>query len=132
MNYYLVIAKCGHVGKGRYVEVEFPVYAEDKKSAAQMVLKRGKVKKQLKNAITNVYEISYDEYLAKTNEFNDNTFVRAHTKREITDYIESAEHLISLKRHYKKSFNSREERIMFLFKKNKIMEDLIYAWYLLL
>jgi len=132
MNYYLVIAKCGHVGKGRYVEVEFPVYAEDKKSAAQMVLKRGKVKKQLKNAITTVYEISYNEYIVKSNEFDDNTFVRAHTKKEILDYIESAEQLISLKKHYKKSFNSREERIMFLFKKNKIMEDLIYAWYLLL
>ncbi len=103
MNYYLVIAKCGQVGKGRYVEVEFPIYAEDKKSAAQMVLKRAKVKKQFKNAITNVYEISYDEHLAKTNEFNDNTFVRAHTKREITEYIESAEHPISLKRHYKKT-----------------------------
>ncbi|MBE6138052.1 MAG: hypothetical protein E7176_06625 [Erysipelotrichaceae bacterium] len=127
MNYYLVIAKCGHVGKGRYVEVEFPVYAEDKKSAAQMVLKRGKVKKQLKNAITTVYEISYNEYIVKSNEFDDNTFVRAHTKKEILDYIESAEQLISLKKHYKKSFNSREERIMFLFKKNKIMEDLIYA-----
>jgi len=132
MNYYLVIAKCGHVGKGRYVEVEFPVYAEDKKSAAQMVWKRGKVKKQLKNAITTVYEISYNEYIVKSNEFDDNTFVRAHTKKEILDYIESAEQLISLKKHYKKSFNSREERIMFLFKKNKIMEDLIYAWYLLL
>lgn len=44
-NFYLVTAKCGHVGKGKYYEVDFPVYANDRCEAAQYVLKRSKVKK---------------------------------------------------------------------------------------
>ena len=127
MKYYLVIAKCGHVGKGKYVEVEFPVYAVDKHSASQMCLKLGKVKKHLKNAISNIYEISYEEYLTKLEDYNDNKFVRAHTKKEIVDYIDSAHRLESDKKGYKHSFKSRNERVLYLLKRNKIMEELIYA-----
>ena len=46
MNYYKVLAKCGHVGKGKYTEVAFPIYSESASEAAQYVLKLPKVKKQ--------------------------------------------------------------------------------------
>ena len=126
MNYYLVTAKCGHVGKGRYVEVDFPIYAETKSDAAQMCLRRGKVKKHLKNAISCVYEISLDEYKEKMNVFKDDGYVRAHTKKEIVDYIEDAQYL-NHQRKKKQSFADRYERIAFLMKKNKIKEEHFYA-----
>ncbi len=127
MKYYLVIAKCGHVGKGKYVEVEFPVYAIDKHSASQMCLRKGKVKKHLKNAISSIYEITYEEYLKRLDVYKENQFVKAHTKKEIVDYIESAQKLESDRKGYKNSFKSRSERVLYLLKRNKIMEDLIYA-----
>jgi len=127
MRYYLVVAKCGHVGKGKYIEVEFPIYANDKSTASQLCLKKGKVKKHLKNAISSVCEVSYDIYLNKLNEFKSNLFVKAHTKKEIVDYIETAQILDSSKKKHKKTFDSRKERIMYVLKRNKIMEDLMYA-----
>ena len=62
MRYYIVVAKCGHVGKGKYIDVSFPVVANTGKEAANLILCRSKVKKQLKNAITNVFEVSEDIY----------------------------------------------------------------------
>lgn len=47
MCYYFVIAKCGHVGKGKYIDVIFPIMAETKKEASQMVLLKPKVKKTI-------------------------------------------------------------------------------------
>ncbi len=61
MKYYVVIAKCGHVGNGKYIDVEFPVIAENGSLAAKKILKRSKVKKQLKNAITGVFEVVKEE-----------------------------------------------------------------------
>ena len=43
MNYYKVIAKCGHVGK-KYIEVAFPICAENACEAARKVLNFRKVK----------------------------------------------------------------------------------------
>lgn len=126
MKYYLVVAKCGHVGNGKYFEVEFPIYAESKSEAAQNCLKRGKVKKHLKNAITSVCEITYEYYQELKNQFSNNKFVHAHTKGEISEFIEEA---VELERHqsWKKSFANRAERITYLLKKNKIKEDYQYA-----
>lgn len=127
MNYYLVTAKCGHVGKGKYHEVEFPVYAKSKSEAAQLCLKRGKVKKQLKNAITCVVEITREEYFIKKEEMRNDVYVRAHTKREIGDYIQSAETLCFEKHHRKATFETRKERISFIMKKQRIREEYAYA-----
>lgn len=126
MKYYLVVAKCGHVGKGKYLEVEFPIYAESKSDAAQKCLKRGKVKKHLKNAITSVSEITYEQFKESRSQFEENTFVHAHTKGEIIDYIEIAVNLE--RRHtWKRSFENRVERVTFLLKKNKIKENYQYV-----
>ena len=48
MKYFLVTAKCGHVGNGKYLEIEFPIIARTKKDAAQICLRKPKVKKHLK------------------------------------------------------------------------------------
>lgn len=126
MKYYIVVAKCGHVGNGKYLEVEFPIYARSKSEAAQNCLKRGKVKKHLKNAITSVCEITYEYYQELKNQFSNNKFVHAHTKGEISEFIDKA---VKLERHssWKKNFANRAERIAYLLKKNKIKEDYQYA-----
>ena len=42
MRFYVVTAKCGHVGRGKYLEIEFPIYAESRHDASQMCLQRPK------------------------------------------------------------------------------------------
>ena len=105
-KYYIVIAKCGHVGKGKYVEVEFPVMAESKSEASKRILKAPKVKKQ-------VLEEEY--YIAKIR-YDNNEYVHSHYKREYNyDCLQIKE--LELGKKFSSSFNSRAERIKYYFSK---------------
>lgn len=123
MKYFLVKAKCGHVGRRKYYEIDFPIEAESKKEAAQIVLTKPKVKKQLYNAISLVKEISYEEYAKKLVEHKNDVYIRAHTKKEIIEYIKDAKRLEPKIKKKKKSFNTREERVNYRLKKYKIYDD---------
>ena len=61
-KYYMVIAKCGHVGKKHYVPIKFAVIAEDGKEAAKMVRQFPRVKHNHKDAILSVNKIDYERY----------------------------------------------------------------------
>lgn len=61
MNYYKVLARCGHVKKGRYIEKWF--YVEEEKEAAQIIRNTPRVKHHKKKAIEDVRTISFEEYL---------------------------------------------------------------------
>jgi hypothetical protein len=63
-NFYVVTAKCGHVGRSRYCLKPFYVAAPDGRSAARIVRCTGRVKHHHKDAIRDVAEISAAEYLA--------------------------------------------------------------------
>lgn len=115
-KYYIVIAKCGHVGKGKYVEVEFPVMAESKSEASKRILKAPKVKKQLKNAITCVFEVLEEEYYIAKIRYDNNEYVHSHYKREYNyDCLQIKE--LELGKKFSSSFNSRAERIKYYFSK---------------
>lgn len=129
MKYYKVVAKCGHVGKGKYVEVVFPVCCDDAKSAAHQILKHGKVKKQLKNAISSVCEISLDEYLVLKQENTNNIYLRAHCSQEVNTEILDIKELVFEKNKKKVEFETRREKITYLLKKKKtIMEAYKYEY----
>ena len=63
MRYYKVIAKCGHVGKGKCVLVSFACAAENGKEAAAKVRAYARVKHHHKDAIRNVREIKFEAYI---------------------------------------------------------------------
>ena len=60
--YYEVITKCGHVGKGKYIEVSFPVIAQSKKEAARIARNIPRVKHDHKDAIREVKEITKERF----------------------------------------------------------------------
>ena len=62
MKYYIVTAKCGHVGKNKYILIDFPVVAEDGETAAQIVRLIPRVKHDHKDAIKEVKQVDYDLY----------------------------------------------------------------------
>lgn len=63
MRYYEVIAKCGHVGKGKCVLITFACAAENGKEAAAKARTYARVKHHHKDAIRNVREILFEEYI---------------------------------------------------------------------
>ena len=62
-RYYLVEAKCGHVGKGKCIVKEFPVQAFSKSDAAETVRYMPRVKHDQKYAIRSVVEIDYETFI---------------------------------------------------------------------
>ena len=71
MNYYLVDAQFGHVGRNKYIVKTIATLAENAKEAAKKVRWMPRVKHDRKDAIIDVKKASYDEYIIIKNE-NDN------------------------------------------------------------
>lgn len=63
MNYYKVVAKCGHVGRGHYIIKDFFEKAESGKEAARKVRFAPRVKHDWKDAIISVEIITRNEYI---------------------------------------------------------------------
>ena len=63
MRYFKVVAKCGHVGRHRYIVKDFYIVANDGKEAAFKVRHLPRVKHDRKDAILSVEAIAKDEYL---------------------------------------------------------------------
>lgn len=75
-KFYQVSAKCGHVGKGKYIEVDFAVKASSSKEAASIVKVYPRVKKHLKDVISNVSQIDLYDYIELLNENNKDPYLK--------------------------------------------------------
>ena len=62
--FFEVSAKCGHVGKNKYVIKQFYIKTTNAKEAARIIRFAPRVKHHQKDAILRVTEINYDEYVA--------------------------------------------------------------------
>lgn len=82
MNYYKVLARCGHVKKGRYIEKWFYVEEESKKEAAQIIRNTSRVKHHKKKAIEDVRTISFEEYLLGLKSMGADPYFKAHNSTD--------------------------------------------------
>lgn len=64
-KYYIVIAKCGHVGRAFFVPVPFGVCASSGKEAAELARELPRVKHDYKDAIIGVKEVDEKTYLQR-------------------------------------------------------------------
>lgn len=64
MKYFMVTAKCGHVGKNKYFEGTIYVKAHNGKDAARKVREMPRVKHDRKDAIMAVQEVDFDVFEA--------------------------------------------------------------------
>lgn len=62
-KYFEVIAKCGHVGRTRCVLINFAVKAESKAEAAAKVKEYRRVKRDHKDCIREVIEITFSRFM---------------------------------------------------------------------
>ncbi|GHU62897.1 hypothetical protein FACS189445_6080 [Spirochaetia bacterium] len=61
-KYFSVRCKCGHVGKGNFIPLEYPIYAATAKDAAAIARNKGGVKHHHRDAIISVEEIAQEQY----------------------------------------------------------------------
>ena len=66
---YSVLTKCGHVGRDRYMPINFAVVASSKKEAARVAREIPRVKHHHKDAILEVRQISLNDF-NRLNELN--------------------------------------------------------------
>jgi len=64
VKYYIVTAKCGHVGRGKYLLVNFPVKALSKEEAEKRVMQFPRVKSDLVDAVRGK-EVTPEEFEAQ-------------------------------------------------------------------
>ena len=89
-KYFQVTAKCGHVGKGRYVPINFAVYAENAHEASQRALTFPRVKRNRKDAIIDCVEITHEEYMVLLDANRRDPYLKAKCHRQIAaEEIES-------------------------------------------
>jgi len=65
--YFLVEAKCGHVGRNYYILKKFPVRAVDGKTAAEIIRWTPRVKHHHKDAIRSCIKVTFKEYITWIN-----------------------------------------------------------------
>lgn len=80
MNYYKVLARCGHVKKGHYIEKWF--YVEEEKEAAQIIRNTPRVKHHKKKAIEDVRTISFEEYLLGLKAMGADPYFKVHNSTD--------------------------------------------------
>ena len=98
-KYYKVTAKCGHVGKMKYVPINFAVRAESASEAAQIARTFPRVKKQLWDAIIASVEISKKEYkeLIKIN--SKDPYLNCRSPKDQTSIIDLEDRIVEFERH---------------------------------
>ena len=81
-NFYTVLAKCGHVGKNRYVLKWLFLRAEDGEEAAKLARAFPRVKHHHKDAIRYVERITVEEYYLGIKEMNNDPYFKVHSIQE--------------------------------------------------
>lgn len=100
IKYYAVTAKCGHVGRGYYILIEFGVEAKDAKEGARIARSIPRVKHDHKDAIRKVREISREEYLKiQYRNYND-PYLKAHNKQDQETYCKKFEKRLIKEKDY--------------------------------
>lgn len=114
MRYFLVTAKCGHVGKDYYYKGNFYIKAENGRIAAQIVRDAPRVKHNHKDAILSVRKIEHQEFLIGKQEESKKPYYTCFSKQEQNKYWDE------IKKDVYKDFH-QEER----YSKNKKLHSLI-------
>ena len=135
-KYYMVIAKCGHVGRKNYIPIKFAVVAESGKEAAKKVRQFPRVKHNHKDAILDVRCITLEEFL-EIKEINDNDpYLKCHSRKEQNLIVNLAERMVTDFHNVKQAFDkqARKDRVAYKLRKFKILkesskkEDYCYAY----
>lgn len=123
IHYFAVEAKCGHVGKDKCIFIWFAVKAENGKEAAAKARGYKRVKHHHKDAIRQVREISFEEYIQLRTENANDPYLQCKNVQQqrelcnLEERIEADEYLLS-----KKDKPNTNRDTSYLLKKNAILK----------
>lgn len=80
--YYKVLAKCGHVGRNKYILKWFYLKTSTGEEAAKIVRQKPRVKHHHKDAIREVIRISMDEYMMGLKIMEDDMYFHVHSSSD--------------------------------------------------
>lgn len=123
-NYYKVVAKCGHVGRCKYIPIIFAVVAENGKEASKLVRQYPRVKHNHKDAILRCDEITFEEFLQIKETNNNDPYLHCRNKQEqnmFCDLQDRIEEDSYKNKSYKKE--DRLSRVTYKLAKCKIIND---------
>ena len=99
MNYYLVTAKCGHVGKTHYIPIKFAVMAESGEEAARIARRIPRVKHHHKDAIIGCQKVSKEEFDEQNRINKNDPYLKATSKKEQKEMVENLVERLLLDNH---------------------------------
>ncbi len=108
-KYYNVLAKCGHVGKTRCVWVNFAVAAEDAKEAARKCRYYKRVKHDHTNAIGEVNEITFEQFMMLRAENDSDPYLKCKNIQQ-QNKIEGMEKRIQVDEWQVERFEKRDKK----------------------
>ena len=80
--YYLVSCKCGHVGRDKYIPIDFAVIAENGEEAAYIARYIPRVKHDHKDAILDCRRVDYESYVKQVAINNVDPYLLCKSKHE--------------------------------------------------
>lgn len=107
-KHFEVVAKCGHVGRGKYYEGKFYIEAEDAKEAAKITRQKGRVKHDHKDAIISVKEITYKQYKHGRNMHDNEAFFNCKSIQEQNAVYDEIKE--NIKEENKTSYKKEKEK----------------------
>lgn len=110
VEYYKVLAKCGHVGRNRYILKWFYRKANSGEEAARIIRNTPRVKHHHKDAIREVVRIDYDEYINGVKIMASDMYFNVHnsTDQKLYNCIKQEDVYPEVeKKKYKKNRNGR-------------------------
>ena len=124
-KYYMVIAKCGHVGRKNYIPVKFAVVAESGKEAAKKVRQFPRVKHDHKDAILDVRCITLEEFLEIIEINGNDPYLKCHSRQEQNLIVNLAERMVADLHNVKQAFDkqTRKARVSYKLRKFKNLEE---------
>ena len=122
-KYFKVICKCGHVGRGHFVRVSFPITAQCARDAADVARYIPRVKHDQKDAILDCVEIDEAEFLAVKKANNEDPYLRCSSPQEqrcIEDFSSRVENEPSF---FAKERKEKNKNVAYKIKKQKEIDD---------
>ncbi len=119
--FFEVRAKCGHVGRNKYLLKDFYVQSESAKDAALIVRYTPRVKHHQKDAIIYVKQITREEYIAGKIKHKNDQYFHIHNSSEqkrLLLYGITEEKKLAIKKKSRSNYQYKKWKILeFEFKK---------------
>ena len=125
-KYYIVTAKCGHVGRNRYILIDFALKAINGKKAASIARHLPRVKHHHKDAVRNVREVDFNEYNEQLALNSKNAYLNVESKQEQNLYCQELEEHVEEENFYEEEDYEikRQRRINYIMKKRQIDDNI--------